>query len=376
MKRNIRMCCSSILGFAAALAFIAYYVSRPKSVFDYATKVADTTGWEPAKLMNRPLLQFCWVSPTEILYGRREDGLRIRLMRKRVDRPNEPPVALGLAVPVASIYWQVSPDGRSISWLNMHPIAGMTPAGLAPYQCEVASLDGGHVRQFPDADLESQWSADSSAMFVPPEQVASRSDTLLLRRVENASGKSSTIAFPWPAGWTDTNAANVRRWIPVHHFPDGRLRVVRNGLYVLPKPPRQGTTTVNVDGVDFADYDLNHITAPAQTWHVKRPPDIDVSSLLPSPQGDRIFWQTSKMMVSPLEALIQRVLPSYKVHPQRVIRLIVSDIRGNGMHDIAVYRGNPNLSRSPGATSMPQWTPDGLRISFVVKGNLYTIPAQ
>src|SRR5690349_17631696 len=66
MKRRGKIGCA--IAFAALVAVIiaGMYVGRPKSLLDYATPVADTRDWQNSSIMNRPLLQFCWLSPNEV----------------------------------------------------------------------------------------------------------------------------------------------------------------------------------------------------------------------------------------------------------------------------------------------------------------------
>ena len=376
MKRKASICCMTGCGFVVAAAVAVWISSRPKSLLDYATPVANTFDWAPGTARNRPYLQFCWLSPTEVLYARSEDGLRMRLMRKRIDRRAEPPVQLPLTVPAWSVNWQVSPDGRSLSWLELPQSPPWTPLSMSQIRCVEATLDGTRIRSIQPRELHTAWSADSKSVLSIISSTTGRPGGPLALRSPLSSGKPEQIPLSRPATWIDGSMPAPGPLIALHHFPDGRLRIVKNGLFIIRPPAGQTGGAANTNGLDFADYDLNHPSLPPQTWKAKPPPDIDYGSAIVSPQGDRLFWQAGKTTVSPLEDLIHRAFPSFKVHPQRFAKLFVSDIRGNGMHEIAAYRTQAVSQRTPGVSSPPQWTPDGKNISFAMNGKLYTVPAD
>jgi hypothetical protein len=348
------------------LAAGTYFAGRPKSLLDYATRVCDASDWQSAILMSSKRLEFGWLSPTEVIYAHQGEPGRLQLMRKRIDRPNEPPARVPLTLPVGAFDWKLSPDGRCISWLEHIPPAAQMKAPESPFTCSAASLDGKSHKLVSKYYVRAVWSEDSSCVFS-----ADYADAKKLHQTSLKRGATTTISFAH-LGYPRANWNNL-----IYVYRDGRLLSATNGgaYYDFRSLPGSASTTPKTT-VDMAEYDLNRPGNSLSNWSISGPDKTQNGIASISPEGDRLFWQTSTEIVSAPEQMLRRLFKTYQVHPVRLVRLFVSDVHGNRMHKIAEFQAAINHHSNDTLTSGALWSPDGKKIGFVLKGRFYTIPAD
>ena len=361
MKRRGVACCSMALAAAAAAIVAGFAIGRPKSLLDYATPVADYRAWQDSRVMNPELLEYCWLSPTEVLYLGAKGSASAQLMRKRIDRAAEPAKAIPARLPFGATNWQVSPDGKWICWSG--------PGSLVlPIQSRyhVLSLDGTTARAIGSNGMDAEWSEDCTSIYT-----RSPAGERAIRKTSISSGRFQDLATPEYASQKNISGSMASLPIVMHVFKDGRILVAEHGPFYMAKRPNFNPRKFNTKSVEFVVYDVNNPSAPRDRWSVNAPVDTDNGYVRASPQGDKLFWTTSKMVVSPIDQAVHAIIRSHNVRPCRLARLMISDIHGHGIHSIAEYWSTPL-----GDVTRMLWTPDGKQISFSMNGRLYTIPAD
>jgi hypothetical protein len=353
------------VGSAALLIVAIFVIGRPKSLLDNATQAAYTGDWKSARTPRWSQVPFCWIGPSEVLYAGAQEGDRLRLMRKRIDLPDATPAALPITVPISAINWRLSPDGRRLCWSEWKPVQRTASGKPAHNVCTIVSLDGKSAVSFKTDSGHAVWTADSSSVLTTFQPTISS-----LQENEIGTGKSRELHVP------QTRLRHVWELAPqvVYAYPDGRALVAERGPGFFRSPVDREPTAYNTNKLLFTEYDLSRSPITAKQWTVPTPPNAEFGVSIISPQGDKLFWQASRIVVSPADLFLQRVVRGYRARSTLSVRLLVSDLHGGGMHTIAEYQtaGPRPIPRFSGAC----WTPDGKKISFVLNNRLYTLPAE
>jgi hypothetical protein len=127
------------------------------------------------------------------------------------------------------------------------------------------------------------------------------------------------------------------------------VTVWQQGIYLNPAPPTQG-----------------RLNAP-HGWFYRE------AAL--SPKADRIAWVLTTSSVPRPLAFLHRILPGVfrNVAPTRTFELATSRLDGKDIRSLGFQDGGKD---NAGVITNLKWNPDGRRLSFVYRGNLYILPAN
>lgn len=136
------------------------------------------------------------------------------------------------------------------------------------------------------------------------------------------------------------------------------------------------------DSAQITDIELGKEQLPVKKYTVHMPFKIFAKEMLFSPKGDRIAWPLMQYAAtpSPVDAWLHKLIPSFKLPPKAKFGLWISHIDGSEMHEIGYVPLKPDLinggTMAEDAPNSIQWLPDGKRLSFQYKNNLYIIPVD
>jgi hypothetical protein len=112
--------------------------------------------------------------------------------------------------------------------------------------------------------------------------------------------------------------------------------------------------------------------APERRYRLSAPAGWQIRNLVLSPGGDRLASLLVTSRVSPIQALLARLLPRYvpNARPVDVYQLRLSRLDGTHMREIGFQEA------SSGLVTQLQWTPDGKHLSFILLNSLYIVPIE
>ena len=325
--------------------------------------MADTHGWLSRGTGYWSPRSYFWSGNDEVVYLRAESSAYKRVVRKRLSPPGVADIDTALRLPVSCVDLQLSPDGRALSWIESRT--------ATTYGSKVAYLDGSMSREVPTLG-EHIWGSDNSTLIQFRYKGGEGPARIGLCSFDIRSGLTKTV-------WADLKKAPsfVSKYaqalgaVPgqlLHSYPDGRVLTGTRMWRRLGAP--------RADPLSFCYYDSRDPAAPIAQWEVPVPGG-DSGLTFVSPDGQRLLWIESDRSVFSQDVIIHKILPVFKIRSRGIMRLLVSDLRGGGMHVIATHDfGEAAPSSPPIVPGDFAWTPDNRRVSFTYNNALYTLKAD
>lgn len=368
MKRRIRWIFAITTVLLACIVFGAWMLPPHDGLLDHATLLTRTEDWDARTL---PRLENFWLNDQEVFYLHREANGSLHLYRKTVLPPGNPQAAVDmrLSLPAASIPIQVSPDRRYLSYFLI-PRAANGRRLLAPGSRLLSMKDGKQITWKGEWLEEVCWTPDGNGIISVQQYPPYR---ILTTDIESQKVVTMPFLKPVPA------EPEPIRLSPLFAEKSGRLVCIENGPYFLPQLAKQNKISasqvkyINMTQLNFVELDMKQQGTPLRTWSIPVPQDVQQGRVYPSPQHDRLLWVTYSQNVNFLETIIQRVIPHYNSHTHILIRWQISVLNGKNIRDVVRHEvADPKHDH----LSMPQWNPDGKRLSFIYNNALYTTPVS
>jgi hypothetical protein len=131
------------------------------------------------------------------------------------------------------------------------------------------------------------------------------------------------------------------------------------------------------------DIDLNASAPKPQTLTLNLPRGFDLHDVCYSPDGERVAFllvldkHSDELLPPLLQGWWDRFFPRDTTLPYK-ISLWVSDLRGQGMHEVGSVPHDSTFSwvTDGDYPNSVQWLPDGKTLSFLARRSVWTVPAD
>ena len=373
--KNVAIAVAALLALCAA--GVIGLAGSPKPVLRNARVFCEVPAWRGQQLPPT-YNHYYWITNNEALVadGRNPTGF-IRVGLDPSGRA-EPPKPLPFAVTADNDLLSVSPDGRSVAYIQS---VSRTPGVITQYLV-ARSLDGRKVVKWVydgRGDLGAfVWTPDSSSLVA----LQCRPEACL-RRFDLRSGRLEKIALPPELRLAYRENATLLgfTWRGALLAALGGA-AFQNRRFFDDLSPGYGAYSANYPRMPLIELSLDGIPHAVRAFSPSLPEGAGVGFVELSPTGDRLFWGALCAKVpSPLEVRLHRYLAFVPGDPAVVERGWVSQLDGSGMKELGFYEipsGNPGPGNPAGPPWLidPKWTPDGRRIGLVHGDRLLTIPAD
>ena len=248
-------------------------------------------------------------------------------------------------------YFYVSPDGRSLLWDEN--------CNTSQYQSLAGSdIDGTRVFRFRTSFKELHWSSDCQhwVEFVPSKDSDRYSAVVKRKRGVPENVSILPIAPKSPLDSTGCSSG----------------KLLRGDRFLIDTTWQRGVQSLLQ--VEFLELDLGRRGSVMCKYSVHLPENDAIEDIVYSPKGDRVAWLIARSSVAPIDAWLQRLIPSYKVPQLHTVGVWISQINGNDMHELGHVTTNSSPYEGNPTRIVPQdvrWLPDGKHLSFSYNGNLW-----
>ena len=250
---------------------------------------------------------------------------------------------------------RISPDGTRLLWFEFSD---------AVYG---ACFDGSHFFTFPaprDQDnsnwIQVRWASDSRHWVV----------------VRNQHGAIQGLVYdgdpshkPKVVPVTASDQSDL--WDKIGIYDDDFYTpLILNDHFLMCKVGNQATRKV-----DVLDIRIGAHTTGLKTPSIQLPPDVGISEIAISPQGDRIAWNLTMPAAPKWVLALKRWVRHTHGEGEHVEGLWVSRIDGTEMREIGRREMKSDGGSEPRLYQL-QWVPGSKRLSFMFDSALYTVPVE
>jgi hypothetical protein len=325
------------IGGVSAIAAVgligALWATRSHPLSERSTRVADGS-----------FRAYVWQSPDRLALLLTTDQFEQRDLKTGARAVG----TLGSATPSQHV-WRASPDGQRLLAFDNGPAFTVLEQGTVVEQRD---------------DFEG-WGGDAAAMATSGIAWLPDSRRWLAWSPHHSKAPLRLYSVDAPNGPPIKMETTENRSHLIGVTPD--LLVVQADA---PAPPAA------VDHITLTHFGVYPNRAPRHTTTFRLPTTAQIAELELAPQGDRLAWLFVDARRSPLITMLIRLFPALagRFPPTEGISVWVSRLDGTEMHEIGFEQTHATGKETNVATDL-RWVPDGKRLSYLMNGALYTVPA-
>lgn len=361
MKRETLLAAAVLLGVAVAWM---WFVTHPGGeVLPHGSiRLAAVSGWKepssPSGPEPTPKIYF-WTTQGDLLHLEQNPDGSTAVLRDHLTLFNtlQHAPAPSLQFPAGTVVLGPTPDGSGLLYGQTHTL---NKSGI-----EVHLLDANGKN---DRRLSALWMANAVWMPDGKRWIVSRVEGDYLNSLDGT-----------PSQELNTASLSARPPFVLGVNPQSHAISTLGSDQFEPPAPFQRGNSLRYPTAVLTEFDP---VAPAhnpKSWNVTMPPQSVRGKLVLAPQADRILWIVQKQ-TSGLSSWLSRLQFTYNRSYSGDQAIYVSQLNGAGMKEIFAAPSQ-RQGRGPMTTiKLPlsdiRWLPDGKRISFVYRDDLYIAPVD